>query len=207
MSVNEIILVGEHFYVSWGYLIAFLATFIETSPLGFTIPGGLLVALGGFYSQTQQISFYGIIIFAFLGMLATFVMAYILGLKTGQALVKKFHQEKNARRAKALLTNHGPVILTTSLLANMTRFWVAYVAGIQRYPFFKFLFYASAASLTWSSLLTIIGALAGQQRASLETGLARVGILAWGLLVIALFVIYKKSKEEYETFKEGEEAK
>lgn len=204
MSVNEIILIGEHFYTSWGYLIVFLGTFIETSPLGFTIPGGLLVALGGFYSQTQQVSFYGILIFSFLGMLLTFVLAYFLGLKTGQSLVKKLHQEKNARRAKSLLTNHGPVILTTSLLANMTRFWVAYVAGIQRYPFFKFLFYAGAASLTWTSLLAIIGALAGQKRASLETGLARVGILAWGLLIVALFVIYKKTRGEYETFKEGE---
>lgn len=204
MSVNEIILVGEHFYVSFGYLIVFLGTFIETSPLGFTIPGGLLVALGAFYAQTGQISLYGILFFSFLGMLLTFVLAYILGHKTGKALIKKLHQEKNAERAKNLLTKNGPVILTTSLLANMTRFWVAYVAGIQRYPFFKFLFYASAASLTWSSLLVVVGALAGQQRASLETGLARVGILAWGLLIVALFVIYKKSKEEYTTFKEDE---
>jgi len=186
----------EKIYLSWGYLLVFLSSLIETSPIGFTIPGGLIVSLGGFFAFGNRINLVGVVISGTLGMLVTFLIAYQLGKKTGTSLAKKFHQEKYAELAKRLLNNHGPVILTTSLLANLTRFWIAYAAGAEGYSFIRFLFYASAASLTWNSLLVTIGYLAGSGRQELESGIAKLGIVSWGLLFLALAVIYFKTKGE-----------
>ena len=126
MELSQLINKIELIYGSWGYLLVFLSSFIETTPMGWAIPGGTIVAIGGFFSYGNNPSFLvGTLIFGALGMLLTFLLAYYAGLKTGLYFIKKFHQEKNAKRAELLLKHHGPTILTTSLLANLTRFWVS----------------------------------------------------------------------------------
>ena len=202
MQVTDLIDKIEKIYFSWGNILIFVSSLIETSPIGFTIPGGIIVALGGFFSYGNKLDLVGIIISGTLGMLITFLVAYFLGQKTGLQLAKKFHQEKYAHLAKNLLENHGPVILTTSLLANLTRFWIAFAAGSQNYNFIKFIFYASVASLTWNSLLVSIGYLAGSERHELESGIAKLGILSWGILIIALAIIYFKTKKEVKEIKD-----
>src|SRR3989344_4766202 len=143
MEISEIIFIVEQAYSNWVFLILFLSSFVETSPLGWAIPGGTLVALGGFFAYGKHPLFLiGVIVSSWLGMLLTFLLAYYVGLKTGMSLAKKLKQDKNIERAKGLLRNHGAVILTTALLANMTRFWVSYIACIERYNIVKFIFYA-----------------------------------------------------------------
>lgn len=204
MGAEEIINRLEIVYLNFGYLIVFLSALVEISPFGWTIPGGLIIAGGGFYSFSGRISFLTILVASWLGSWLTFLGAYLLGNKTGMWLVKKLRQEKNARRSEILLKKHGGVILTTSMMANLTRFWVAYVAGSQRYNALKFVFYSGAASLTWSSLMASVGYLAGSGRAKLEIGIARLGILGWVLLLVALGIIYWKTQKEFKTL-EGEE--
>ena len=205
MEAKEIIVFLERLYQNYGYVVLFFGSFIETSPFGWTIPGGLIVALGGFFAYGEGISLYLTIISAWLGMWSTFLVAYFLGLKTGGGLIKRFKQEKNAARAKKLLENHGPSILTTSLMANLTRFWVAYVAGSNKFNLIRFLFYSGAASLTWTGFLVTVGYLAGAERGSIESGLARLGILSWGLVILALFLIYWHTRQDYEEFVSEEE--
>ena len=194
----------EDFYLAYGYPMVFLSGLIEISPLGWTIPGGLVVAGGGFYAYGGKISLLGILVASWLGAWLTFLMAYILGNKTGMFLVKKLRQEKNAARAKLLLKRHGPTILTTAMLANLTRFWVAYIAGAQGYSLVRFIFYSGVASLAWSSLMVIIGYLAGSGRQNLEAGLAGLGILSWALALPAMGIIYLKTRKEFKQFKEEE---
>jgi membrane protein DedA with SNARE-associated domain len=132
----------------------------------------------------------------------TFILAYYLGSVTGKQLIVFFKQHKNAKRAEYLLENHGGAILTTSMLANMTRFWVAYVAGIQKYHFFKFLFYSSVASLTWVSLMVVIGYIAGSERGQIESIAGRAGLIGWAFLVLAFVILYISGKKEFRKFKE-----
>ena len=191
----------EKIYLSWGYAIIFLSSFIETTPLGWAIPGGAILALGGFYSYGKTSVLLITLTAGWFGQWLTFLIAYFIGLKSGPSLVKKLRQDSNAHRAKILLEKHGGVILTTSMLANLTRFWVAYVAGMQRYDLLRFIFYSGAASLTWTSLMVTVGYLTGSERGSLEKGLTSLGVVAWGLVIIAMGVIYWKTKKEFGEFK------
>jgi membrane protein DedA with SNARE-associated domain len=202
MNTVQLIIEFEKFYLNYGYPVIFLSSLIEISPLGWTIPGGLILAGGGFYAFGGRISLLGVFISGWLGGWFSFVTAYLLGNKTGLLLVRKLKQEKNARRAKLILKRHGASILTTSMMANLTRFWIAYIAGLQKYSFLKFMFYSGVASLTWSSLMIVVGYLAGSKRQGLEAGLASIGILAWILVFLALGIIYWKTKKEFKQFKE-----
>ena len=62
MNSVGIILQLEEIYNSMGYVLVFLGSLIETSPVGFMIPGGLIVATGGFFSYVNNLSLVGIVI-------------------------------------------------------------------------------------------------------------------------------------------------
>jgi len=203
MDLLQLIKTVEGVYVLYGYTIAFLASLVEISPVGWTIPGGALLALGGFYSFSGKLSLFGILLFSWLGSWSTFILAYLLGNSTGYFFVRKLRQEKNAEKAKSLLEKHGAVILTTSMMANLTRFWVAYIAGTEGYSFLKFFFYSSAASLTWSSLMVVIGYLAGSEREQLESVLAKLGIASWLLFFGVVVLLYLKAHHEFHPAKEA----
>jgi membrane protein DedA with SNARE-associated domain len=197
MDTLQIIDKIEQIYLTYGYPLVFISSLIETSPIGFIIPGGLVVSIGGFFAYGKPLVLVGVVLAGTSGMMATFLLAYLLGKKYGMSLAKKFNQQDNAKRAKHLLEKHGPVILTTSLLANLTRFWIAFVAGSQEFKIFKFILYATVASLTWNSLLVFVGYLAGSERGKLESGVTRLGIFSWALVVVAGTIIYWKIKKEY----------
>lgn len=196
MDLISLIEALEKLFASYGYPLVFVSSFIEITPLGWTIPGGTILAIGGFFAYGESVSLLWIIVFGWLGAWATFLVAYFLGYKSGYKLVKKLRIEKSSENARVLLKKHGGVILTTSMLANLTRFAVAYVAGAQKYAFGKFFFYSSVASLTWVSLMVVVGYLAGSERQNLERGIVQLGILGWVFFGVASGLIYWFSKKE-----------
>lgn len=202
MGILDVITAVEGIYVLYGYTIAFLASLIEISPMGWAIPGGALLALGGFYAFSGKLSLFGILLFSWFGAWSTFILAYLLGNSTGYYFVKKLRQEQNAKKAKILLERHGATILTTSMMANFTRFWVAYIAGAEGYSFLRFFFYSAIASLTWSSLMVVVGYLAGSERAQLEWALARLGILSWLIFAGVMIFLYLKARQEFKAVKQ-----
>ena len=205
MEISQLINTLESYFRTYGYLTVFLGSFIEITPLGWLVPGGVILAIAGFFANTPDgLSLISIIIFGTMGAWATFLSSYFLGRKTGMWLVKKLRQERNATLAKHLLKKYGGVILTTSMMANLTRFWVAYVAGVDRYHFGKFLLYSVTASLGWVSIMTFLGFFAGYERGNIENIAGATGIIGWLFLAIAGFVIYKSISHEYKHFKEDE---
>lgn len=197
MEIAVLITKIESVYLNWGYPLIFVSSFIETTPLGWMIPGGTIVALGGYFSFNSGLSLVGVILSGGLGMFATFLLSYALGKNTGERLAKRLNQQQNANKAKRLLQNYGAVILTTSLMANLTRFWVAYISGTQKYSLPKFIFYSITASLTWNSLLAVIGYMAGSERERIEKGLTYLGFLSWILFILVIALILYFSKKEF----------
>lgn len=196
--LNLISLTFERF----GYPIIFFGSLIEITPLGWAIPGGVILAIGGYLANGgSNISFMPVVIYGTLGAWAAFNLAYLLGRRTGMWLVNKLHQEKNAKFAKTLLLKNGGVILTASMMANLTRFWISYIAGVEKYNFLKFNLYAFISSLSWVSIMTILGFLGGYEKENLKAITGSIGVLAWVFLSIAIFVLYKSIKHEYGHFK------
>ena len=205
MDINLLFDTITNLFESFGFLFIFVGSLIEITPLGWAVPGGLILLIAGYLSNgNSNLPFIPIIVYGSAGAWLAFIFAYALGRKTGMWLVNKLHQEKNAEFAKRMLKSNGPAILTTSMLANLTRFWVSYIAGVEKYNFLKFNLYAGVASITWVSLMTILGYLAGYEREYLKRIVSGVGILAWILLGIAVFVIIRSIKHEYHHFKKDE---
>ena len=202
MDINLLLNTITILFEKFGFLFIFLGSLIEITPLGWAVPGGVILLIAGYLSNgNSNLPFIPIILYGSLGAWMAFVFAYFLGNRSGMWLVKKLHQEKNAEFAKRMLKSNGPAILTTSMLANLTRFLISYIAGVEKYNFLKFNIYAYVASVTWVSLMTILGFLAGYEKENLKRIIGGVGILAWIFLGIAIFVIIKSIRHEYHHFK------
>ena len=126
MNINEIQQLVVLLIEKFGYLIVFLGSLIEITPLGWAVPGGLILFLAGYISNgDKNLNFAQIVLFGAFGAWIALLLVYLLGKYTGNWLIKKLHQEKAANLAKKMLKENGEMILTTSLLANLTRFWIS----------------------------------------------------------------------------------
>ncbi len=203
MEISELVKTLEYFFEHFGYLAIFAGSMIEMSPLGWLVPGGTVLAVAGFFANGKEITNLILtLLFGTIGAWLAFLLSYLLGKKSGMWLVAKLRQKKNAAFAKRLLENHGAVILTTSMMANMTRFWVAYIAGVEDYVSSKFLLYSLIASFGWTTLMVFAGYLAGYERGNLEHAIGSIGIVGWVILGVALFIIQRSIKHEYKHYKE-----
>lgn len=187
----------------WGYLIIFFGSLIEISPFGWVVPGSAILIVAGYLSNgNQNIPLVSIIIWGTLGAWFALLLAFLLGKKTGLWLVKKLHQERNADFAKKMLKNNGAVILTTSMMANLTRFWISYIAGVEKYNIIKFSIYSFFASLSWVSVMVLLGYFAGFEKENLNKIIGSAGVLSWIFLLIAAIVIFIVIKHEHKHLKE-----
>lgn len=187
----------ERLYLNIGYPLVFLGSFLEVTPITWIFPAGIFVILGGFYSYGSSfIPLFGILVAGWLGEWAAFIATYLLGLK-GFRFIKIFPKKGHQVKAKYLFEKHGALILSTSMMAGLTRFWIAYFAGRQKYEFHRFVFYSGVASLTWTALMVALGYLAGNQRNNLELLLTRLGIFGWLMFFIAIGVIAYLIKEDF----------
>lgn len=196
MDFEDIVTLIEKLFSQWGVVIIFFGSLLETSPLGWLIPGGAILLIAGYFGNTIQLPLIPIIIWGSLGTWFAFILSYILGRKTGMWLVEKLHQEKNALLAKHLLKKHGGIILTTSLLSNLTRFWVSYVAGVEKYSFYKFNLSAIISSISWVTLLVFLGYFAGYELENLKRISNQAGVIAWGFLILSITIIFVAIKIE-----------
>lgn len=205
MDLLQILDILAVLFEKWGLFVVFIGSLVEITPLGWAVPGGAILLIAGYLSNgNPNISIVSIVIVGTIGTWLAFILAYFLGNKTGMWLVNKLHQQKNAAFAKRVLKNNGAAILTTSMMANLTRFWISYIAGVEKYNFLKFNIYAFIASLSWVSMIVFLGYFAGFEKENLRALTRNLGILAWVFLIIAAIVIYRAIKHEYKHFKDDE---
>ncbi len=199
MHFPDIVRFIESLYLAYGLPIIFVTSLIEITPVGWVIPGGSLLTLGGFFAYGRPSYLLAVIFFGWLGSWSTFFIAYILGAGASNKLNINLRGGKAAKQAKILLKKQGPVVMTSAMLASITRFWIAFFAGSQRYNIKKFAIYSGVASLSWTSLMVIIGYLAGTQRDKLEFNGAKLGIISWLVFAILAVIVYLKAKKEIKT--------
>ena len=190
----DILHILESAFVSFGYLIVFFAAFFESVILlGFLLPGGLIVLLGGYFAQQNQISVVLVTILAWLGMFLGDLLNYWLGKKGFHKILArntKFQSLlKNYNSAENFINKYGALAIFYSHILGYMRSVICFSAGVVSFPRRKYIFTVLIASLFWSLLFVGLGFIFGETTKSLQTLSKRVTVVAW--LVIILFVLLK----------------
>jgi membrane protein DedA with SNARE-associated domain len=183
-----------HFVTHHGLPLLFAAVLIES--FGVPLPGETaLIAFGVLASQGQ----YGIgwvIVVAAAGAIVGDNLGYwLIGRLGGRALFQRWGWlEKYSQRvlppAEALVARHGGKIVFFGRFVSILRYTVAWVAGLARMDWWRFLLWNAAGGIAWATGVALIAYYLGHaasdaiQRYGLYAALAVGGGVVLGWLVV-----------------------
>lgn len=194
MNYMDILNILESSFSSYGYLIVFFAALLESFILlGFLLPGGLIVLLGGYFAQRGQLSAISVIILAWLGMFLGDMINYWLG-KNGFHKIFIKHLRlgnflKNHRLADDNISKYGILAIFYSHILGYMRSIICFSAGVVSFPERKYISAVLGASFFWSFIYVGMGFIFGKSTQNLLSLSNEFTVFAW--LVLILFISLK----------------
>jgi undecaprenyl-diphosphatase len=176
----------------WGYLVVFLATFLENSVgAGFIVPGETLVIVGGFYARTGELQLWLVALVAVVGAILGDNLGYWLGRRYGRGFFERHGRKvlvtpERLSAAERYYGLHGGKTVLLGRFVPVVRSVGMIAAGIAHMPWRRFLAYDVAGALIWGIGHSVLGYALGASYERWERYATPVGL---GLLIVLLFLI------------------
>ncbi|MDP2709186.1 MAG: bifunctional DedA family/phosphatase PAP2 family protein [bacterium] len=180
----------------WGYLIIFLSAITETLPiLGTFVPGQTVVVLAGVFAKLNIFRLEAVIAVAIAGAVIGDLLAYFIGRKFGYDFVIRyggyfFLKREKFEQAQILVAEHAGKALILGRFNPFTRAVAAFIAGICRVRFSKFIFYSIVGSVIWAVTSIALGYVVGEGIEAAAKHFGRI-ILAAVALIIAIVLLFR----------------
>ena len=183
-----------HFFTHHGLPVLFLAVMIES--FGVPVPGETALIAFAVLAAEGHYSISVVIALAAAGAIIGDNLGYwLIGRIGGRALFRKWgwlnqYADRTLPRAERLMARHGGKTVFFGRFIAVLRYTVAWVAGIARMPWGRFLFWNAAGGIVWAISVGLIAYYAGQAAATaiqtygLYTGIAVIAtlLLGWSLV-------------------------
>jgi membrane protein DedA with SNARE-associated domain len=176
-----------HFFTHHG--LPLLAVVVALESFGIPLPGETaLIAFGVLASQGH----YGIewvIVVAAAGAIVGDNLGYwLIGRLGGRALFRRWgwlhrYADRVLPRAEALMARHGGKTVFFGRFVSILRYTVAWIAGLSRMRWWRFLFWNAAGGIAWATTVGLIAYYAGRAAAD---AIQRYGLYAAAGVVVAL---------------------
>jgi len=179
-------------FVEYGYLLIFLAIFLENAGLPF--PGEPILFAFGFLARTGPLDFGTGVAFATAAAMAGDSASYWLGRLAGPRLLRTYCRVtlgsgRCVERAIAYHRRFGKVAVVFGRFVMGVRAFLSPLAGSVRMPYGQFLVFDGLGNLLWASLFVGVGyAFAGQ--IGEVAARYRQGTVIVGGVMLAAFVGY-----------------
>jgi membrane protein DedA with SNARE-associated domain len=183
-----------HFFTHHG--LPLLAVVVMIESFGIPLPGEtVLIAFGVLASQGH----YGIvwvIVSAAAGAIVGDNLGYwLIGRVGGRALFRRRgplsrYADRVLPRAEALMARHGGKTVFLGRFVSILRYTVAWIAGLSRMEWWRFLFWNAAGGIAWATAVGLVAYYAGRaaadaiQRYGLYAAAAVAAALALGWLLV-----------------------
>jgi membrane protein DedA with SNARE-associated domain len=117
---------------------------------------------------------------------------WLIGRLGGRALFNRWgwlrkYSERVLPRAEELMAKHGGKTVFFGRFVTVLRYTAAWIAGLGRMHWARFLFWNAAGGIAWATLVGLVAYYGGQSAAN---GIQRYGIYAFGVLAALLIVAY-----------------
>jgi membrane protein DedA with SNARE-associated domain len=189
-----------HLLVTYGLVVLFLAVAVESA--GVPIPGETALVTAAVYASTNQhhFSITWVIVVAAAGAIIGDNVGYTLGRIGGRRLVERIEPLRKALpRGEKFFDRHGGKTVFFGRFVAILRFTAAWVAGLGRMPWWRFLFWNATGGIAWATAVGLVAFYGGKTAAD---AIARYGLFAAGgivvILVLGFLVVHygKKRLEE-----------
>ena len=180
-----------HFFTSHGLPLLFVVVMLES--FGDPLPGETaLIAFGILASQGH----YSIVVVIAVAAAAAIVgdnLGYVLiGRLGGRRLFERWgslrrRAERILPQTEQLMAKHGGKVVFFGRFITILRYTAAWVAGIARMPWRKFLFWNAAGGICWATLVGLVAYYAGGAAAD---AIQRYGIYAAVVVAGAVLIFF-----------------
>lgn len=167
--ISQLLTIVTNFVVhtisSLGYLGVILLMAIESACI--PLPSEIIIPFAGFLAGTGRFTLFGVAMAGGVGSAIGSAVMYYIGLKGGRPLVEKygryiFISYHDLNLADKFFTRYGGASTFIGRLLPVVRTFISLPAGIERVPFWKFLWYSFLGSFIWSYALGYAGMKLGQ---------------------------------------------
>jgi membrane protein DedA with SNARE-associated domain len=178
-----------NFIVHQGLPLLFVVVMIES--FGIPLPGETALIAFGVLASQGNYSIVWVIALAAAGAIVGDNLGYwLLGRLGGRALFRRWrwlarYSERILPVAERLMQRHGGKTVFFGRFVTVLRYTAAWVAGLGRMPWWRFLFWNAAGGIAWATLVGLVSYYAGQTAAD---AIQRYGIFAAAAIAAAVVI-------------------
>lgn len=181
----------------YGYIGIFSA--LALGVVGLPVPDEVLLTYVGYNIFQGKMMYLPAIASAFLGSVTGISISFVIGSKLGLPFLRKFGPKIHISQARieytqSLFKKYGNAVLIIGYFIPGVRHLTAYLAGISRMDFRKFMIFAYSGALLWSITFISLGHELGERWFLVEEYVHRYGfygLAAVILLLVGAFVFIK----------------
>jgi membrane protein DedA with SNARE-associated domain len=183
---------------TYGYLAVFI--FVGVESIGVPVPGETMLVTAAIYAGTTgRLSIVGVIIASSAGAIVGDNIGYVIGRTGGYRLVKRYGryirlEEDRLRLGQYLFNKYGSNVVFFGRFISVLRIFAAFLAGVNRMHWRRFLIFNAAGGIAWSTLFGVAAYVLGQQLLRLS-GPVDLALAIVGVAVIVAVVLFLRRNE------------
>lgn len=192
----------QHFLMTYGYWAVLLFVAIES--IGIPFPGETMLLVAAIYAgTTHKLSIWLVILAAASGAILGDNIGFWIGREGGYRLLRRYGRyiRLNERRLKVgvyLFRKHGGKVVFFGRFVAVLRAWAAFLAGVSRMPWPRFLLFNALGGIIWATLYGLGGYLLGDQVHRLTGPVGTITIILAGVIIIASIVLVWRNEQRLE---------
>src|SRR3954453_17647605 len=178
-----------HFFTNNGLPLLFAVVLIES--FGIPVPGETALIAFGVLAAQGHYSIASVIAIAAAGAIVGDNLGYwLIGRLGGRALFVRWrwlnqYSDRVLPRAESLMARHGGKTVFFGRFVSILRYTGAWVAGLSRMSWWRFLFWNAAGGIAWAASVGLIAYYGGQAAAS---AIQSYGLYAGIVVVFAIII-------------------
>jgi membrane protein DedA with SNARE-associated domain len=174
---------------AWGYTGVFLMMFVESSFVPYPSEAAMIPA--GYLASRGQMSATLAVLAGIGGSLCGAILNYQLALRLGRPVLERvgryfFLKPESFEAAERYFDNHGEFTTFVARLVPGIRQLISVPAGLARMNIPRFLLYTGLGAGIWSTVLVVLGYVAGEQEELWRPLLGKA--TGWVLLLMVLLI-------------------
>jgi membrane protein DedA with SNARE-associated domain len=178
-----------HYIVTYGLGLLFVLIMLESG--GIPLPGETALITAGVLASQGKFNIVAVIAVAASAAIIGDNAGYWVARRWGRRLLKKSKRlDRFAERvlppSERFFERHGDKTVFIGRFVAILRFTAAWLAGLSKMPWWKFLFWNAAGGICWATLVGLLAYYLG--RAAADT-IERYGYYAAGGLVVAVVLV------------------
>jgi membrane protein DedA with SNARE-associated domain len=191
-----------HLLNTYGYWAVLVFVAIEST--GIPFPGETMLLVAAIYAgTTHRLSIALVIAAAATGAILGDNLGFWIGREGGYRLLRRYGryirlEERRLKLGQYLFMRHGGKVVFFGRFVAVLRAWAAFLAGTNRMPWPRFLFFNAAGGIVWATLYGLGGYLLGNNVHRLTGPIGAVALVLAVLIIIAFLVFLRRNEHRLE---------